>query len=105
MPMFGMSSLARARSMVCGCSNTACKAYLARRELQYPPCACPHPMCILLQFPEHAILDQQDAVRRLREPLVVRNHDEGDTALAIYLTHQGKHFCPRAAIEVASRLI
>ena len=52
-----------------------------------------------------AVFNQQDAVGRLGQTIVVRDHDECHAHVAIHLAHQGEDSLSRLAIEVARGLV
>ena len=60
---------------------------------------------ILREFADAAVFDQQNAVSRLCQPVIVRDHDEGHADLAVHLAHQGENVLTGPAIEVASRFV
>ncbi len=52
-----------------------------------------------------AVFDQQYAVSRLSQSIVMRDHDEGHADLAVHLAHQGEDVLTGPAIEVTSRFV
>ncbi len=54
---------------------------------------------------DQSVFNQQNAISRLRESFVMRNHHKGDATFLIHLAHQMKNFLTGAAIEIPCRFI
>src|SRR5262245_60130717 len=60
---------------------------------------------VLVDLMHPPIFDHQDAVRFLRQVIVVRHHDEGDPVLTVHLAHHVEDLIARTAIEIPRRLV
>ena len=64
-----------------------------------------HGSGIRLVFNEHTVAKAQNAVRHVRDGVIVGHNDDGAAIIAIYLLHKGENFLRRFVVERACGLV
>src|SRR5215469_12181441 len=62
-------------------------------------------MLALIDFAHPSVLDHQNAIGFLRQPIVMGHHDERDSVLPIHLAHDIEDLVSGAAVEVPGRFV